>query len=356
MEIHQLLPNFVPGDAIGNHARTLRQLLRSWGFASEIYAHFAHPDVAHDCRLLNEFPAASSRAVLYHYSTASPEASGAFLSANGKRAIVYHNITPAYFYAPYCHSVYGVLQEARAHLGQFRTVVDMTFGVSPYNCAELAAADYFNPRVLPLLVEFERLGSQPPCPITLRRFDDDWKNFLFVGRLAPHKRQEDVIRAFACYNRLVNRRSRLLLVGTAGGLERYVYHLREVVTSLEMEDHVVFAGYASQAELVAYYRLAHLFLCMSEHEGFCVPLLEAMHHGVPIIAYAAAGVPDTLESAGILVRDKDYPMIAELASLLIDDQKLRGRVREGQQKRLADFASAPIALRFRQYVEELLAS
>jgi glycosyltransferase involved in cell wall biosynthesis len=356
MEIHQLLPNFVPGDAISNHARTLRQLLRSWGFDSEIYAHFVHPDVADDCRPLQEFPAGSSRAVLYHYSTASSEASRALLAAKGKRALLYHNITPAYFYAPYCDSVYAVLRAARAKLGQFRNVLDMTLGVSPYNCAELAAAGYPNPRLLPLLIEFERLASAPPCPAILRRFDDGWKNFLFVGRLAPHKRQEDVIRAFACYNRLVNRRSRLVLVGTAGGLERYSFHLREVVKSLEMEDYVVFAGYARLAELVAYYRLAHLFLCMSEHEGFCVPLLEAMHHRVPIIAYAATGVPDTLGSAGILIRDKDYPMIAEMAALLLEDEELRGRVLDRQQKRLADFSGAPIALRFRQYVEELLAA
>jgi glycosyltransferase involved in cell wall biosynthesis len=356
MQIHQLLPNFVPGDAISNHARTLRNLLRSWGFDSEIYASFAHPDVAHDCRLLNDFPAASCNAVLYHYSTASPEATRALLAAGGKRAILYHNITPAYFYAPYCDSVYRLLREARAHLGQLRNLVEMTLGVSPYNCAELAAAGYSNPRLLPLLVELETLVGQPPCPATIRRFDDDWKTFLFVGRLAPHKRQEDAIRAFACYNRLVNRRSRLLLVGTAGGLERYVYHLREVVRSLEMEDHVIFVGHASPAELAAYYRLAHLFLCMSEHEGFCVPLLEAMVHRVPIIAYAAAGVPDTLAAAGVLIRDKDYPMIAEMASLLIEDERLRGRVLERQQERLADFAGPPIALRFRQYVEELLAS
>src|SRR5439155_17061291 len=148
--------------------------------------------------------------------------------------------------------------------------------------------------------------------------DDGWKNFLFVGRLAPHKRQEDVIRAFGCYNRLINRRSRLLLVGTAGGLERYLYHLREVVDSLDLREHVLFAGHASLPELVAYYRVAQVFLCMSEHEGFCVPLLEAMVHGVPIIAYAAAGVPEALGGAGILVNDKDYPMIAEIASLVTE--------------------------------------
>jgi len=356
MEIHQLLPNFVPGDAISNHARALRRLLQSWGFDSAVYAHDAHPEVARDCCPLNEFPATSCSAVIYHYSTASLEVSRAFVAAKGKRAIIYHNITPPYFYAPYCDSTYRLLRDGRANLGQFRAVVDLTVGVSPYNCAELAAAGYPNPRLLPLLVEFETLASQPPCPATLQRFNDDWKNFLFVGRLAPHKRQEDVIRAFAWYNRFVNRRSRLLLVGTAGGLQRYLYHLREVSNSLEMEDHVVFAGHANLAELVAYYRLAHIFLCMSEHEGFCVPLLESMYHGVPIIAYAASGIPETLGSAGILVKDKDYPMIAETAHLLTEDEALRTRVIRRQHARLADFAPAPIAHRFKRYIEELVAS
>jgi glycosyltransferase involved in cell wall biosynthesis len=356
MAVHQLLPNFVPGDAVSNHARALQRWLRSWGYSAEIFAHYAHPAVAHDCRPLHELSATRQSAVLYHYSTASAEASQSLFAARGKRALIYHNITPAHFYAPYSDALYHLLREARASLGQFRTVVGMTLGDSPYNCAEMAAAGYPNPRLLPLLVEFDLLDSQEPSTPTLKRFDDDWRNFLFVGRLAPHKRQEDVIRAFAWYNRFINRRSRLFLVGTSGGLESYACRLREVIHSLGLEDHVEFAGHASQAELVAYYRLAHIFLSMSEHEGFCVPLLEAMYHRVPIIAFAATAVPDTLGEAGILVNEKDYPMIAELACLLIEDEALRNRVIHRQQQRLAEFAPAPIALRFKRYVEELLAS
>jgi glycosyltransferase involved in cell wall biosynthesis len=356
MEVHQLLPNFAPGDAISNHARALQRWLRSWDYTSEIYAHHARPAVAHECRPLPELPAAPHGAVIYHYSTASAEARQSFLAARGKRALIYHNITPAHFYAPYSDALYHLLRDARANLGQFRTAVDMTLGDSPYNCAELADARYANPRLLPLTVELGLLAGQEPSPPVLRRFEDDWKNFLFVGRIAPHKRQEDVIRAFAWYNRFINRRSRLFLVGTASGLEGYACHLREVIRSLEMEDHIEFAGHTSQAELMAYYRLAHVFVSMSEHEGFCVPLLEAMYHRVPIIAFAAAAVPDTLGEAGVLVKEKDYPMIAETACLLLEDEGLRNRVIQRQQERLADFAPAPIAQRFKRYVEELLAS
>jgi L-malate glycosyltransferase len=355
MEVHQLLPNFVPGDAISNHARSLRRLLQSWGYRSEIYAHYRHPQVAHEGRSLDELPNSPQSSVIYHYSTASEEAASAFRHCQGKRAILYHNITPSYFYAPYCESTYRLLQQARQSLGQFRTLVQMTLGVSRYNCVELAAAGYDQPRVLPFLVDFEAFAAEPRCPVTLGRFEDDWKNFLFVGRLAPHKRQEDVVRGFAWYNQYINRRSRLVLVGTAG-LERYGEHLRLVVKSVDMEDHVVFAGHASMAELTAYYRLAHVFLCLSEHEGFCVPLLEAMYHRVPVIAFAAGGIPDTLGTAGILFRDKDYPVIAEMANLLMQDEALRGRVIRGQQKRLADFDPARIAVQFKQYVLELTAA
>jgi glycosyltransferase involved in cell wall biosynthesis len=294
-------------------------------------------------------------ALFYHYSTLSPEANQALAEFKGKKAIIYHNITPAYFYAPYSQFILDLLRAARANLGQLRDQVDMTLGVSAYNCADLAAAGYAHPRRLPLLLDFDSFAAQPPSAVTLERFDDGWKNFLFIGRLAPHKRQEDVIRAFAWYNRFINRNSRLLLVGTAG-LEQYLYHLREVVKSLDMEEHVVFAGHASLAELAAYYRVAHIFVSMSEHEGFCVPLVESMYHGLPIIAYAAAAVPETLGDAGVLINEKDYPMIAEIAYLLIEDEALRNRIVRRQQERLADFAPASIASQFKQYVEELVGS
>src|SRR5439155_3485158 len=140
MEIHQLLPNFVPGDAISNHARALRHLLQSWDIPSEIYANYVHPDVAQECRPLHELPDAEHAALIYHYSTASAEAGRALMGFRGQRALIYHNMTPAHFYAPYCEATYRLLSEGRANLGRFHTDVHMTLGVSAYNCAELVTA------------------------------------------------------------------------------------------------------------------------------------------------------------------------------------------------------------------------
>ncbi len=356
MEIHQLLPNFSAGDAISNHAASLRRLLRSWGFDSDIYAQHIHPQVAGACRPLGELRASTHSALIYHYSTCSDEVSKAFIRAEGKRALIYHNITPHYFFAGYNEEIYRLTQKGRATLDQFRSLVHMTLGVSAYNCEELARAGYAKPRVLPVLVEFDQFKIQTPCPEIVRRFDDDWRNFLFVGRIAPHKRQEDVIRAFAWYNRFINRRSRLLLIGSAGGLENYASQLLEVTKSLEVEDHVFFASNANFAELVAFYQVADVFLCMSEHEGFCIPVLEAMYNDVPVLAYASSAIPETLGHAGILLREKDYPVIAEMADLLFTDDAMRNRLLERQRNRLTYFAPQRVAAHFQHYVQELVAA
>ncbi|HMC88169.1 MAG TPA: glycosyltransferase, partial [Gemmataceae bacterium] len=196
----------------------------------------------------------------------------------------------------------------------------------------------------------------PPCQKVLRRFADGWTHFLFVGRLSPNKRQDDVIRLFACYNRTIDRRSRLVLVGTWRGMERYLAELRALVRALDLQDYVVFTGHLAAPELGAHYRRADLFVSMSEHEGFCVPILEAMHFGLPILAYNAAAVPDTLGQTGVLFTRKEFPLLAEMAHLLLTDHGLRERVVLGQADRLADFRPAIVAQRFRAYVDELIAA
>src|SRR5205085_224035 len=164
---------------------------------------------------------------------------------------------------------------------------------------------------LPILVNYDSFESSEPCAETMKRLDDDWVNFLFVGRLVPNKRQEDVIRVFAHYNRFINRRSRLFLVGSDGN-KSYVRLLRRLAYSLQMQDHIEFAGHVHLSKLIAFYKLADLFLCMSEHEGFCVPFLEAFHHDIPNLAYKAAAIPETSGDAGVLIRCRDYAVIAEM--------------------------------------------
>jgi glycosyltransferase involved in cell wall biosynthesis len=292
--------------------------------------------------------------MIYHYSIGSDKLTELFLQSPGKRLLIYHNITPHPFLEPYNADLTLACKAGRQALRELAGAVDMALADSPYNCRELAEHGFCNPRVLPLLLDFRQWDATAPASEILNRFADDWRHFLFVGRLSPNKRQDDVIRVFARYNRRIEPRSRLLLVGSWRYLENYLQELQELASSLGVLDHVFFLGHVRQDELRAYYRLADIFLCMSEHEGFCVPLLEAMHHDVPVLAYAAAAVPETLGRAGILVGRKDHAAIAELAHLMIADQDLRDRVVRGQAQRLADFRPEPIVHEFRSTIEELV--
>jgi glycosyltransferase involved in cell wall biosynthesis len=177
-------------------------------------------------------------------------------------------------------------------------------------------------------------------------------NLLAVGRLAPNKRVEDLIKAYYFYRRL-DPDSRLIVVGSAVDTEAYLAGCQKLCAELGLLDHVVFAGSVSQQELCTYYRLASAYLCLSEHEGFCVPLLEAMHFDVPVIAYAAAGVPGTMGEAGLLLQEKDFPAIAELAHRAVHDPALRASVVAGQRARLRAFDAEAIGATLREHLETL---
>jgi glycosyltransferase involved in cell wall biosynthesis len=354
MQIHQILPGFHFGDAISNEAIALKRHLRSWGYESEIYAETMQDEVAHECQPWDRYLPAKDCATIYHYSIGSKNLTRLFLESPGKKLLIYHNITPHECFARYNPFAYEACKTGREDLPRLHEAVDVALGDSLFNCQELARHGFPDPRVLPIVVDFHALDSAEPSQKILRRYDDDWTNFLFVGRVSPNKRQDDVVRAFAHYQRWIDRRSRLFLVGSWGGMENYLAEIQSLASLYGLEDHVVFAGHVSLAKLVAYYKLADVFLCLSDHEGFCVPLVEALHFDVPVLGYATAAVPDTLGEAGLLVSEKNFPIIAETAHLLSNDQDLRDLVLKRQAQRLADFRPQVVENLFRSYVDELV--
>ena len=156
---------------------------------------------------------------------------------------------------------------------------------------------------------------------------------MFVGRVIPNKKFEDVIRAFHAYRTRHNPRSRLLLVGSYGGFERYLAMLHALVARLGTPD-VHFLGHVSNEELTALYDVADLFLCASEHEGFCVPIIEAFHKRVPVLAYAATAVPATMDGGGVLYDTKDPFEVARLMDAVLDDAGSRTRCSQSQDAAL----------------------
>ena len=178
-------------------------------------------------------------------------------------------------------------------------------------------------------------------------------NFIFVGRIAPNKKQEDVIRAFSCYQRFCNPKSRLILVGSWSGAESYYRRLCRYTAALQAEN-VLFTGHIPFPDILAYYHVADLFLCMSEHEGFCVPLVEAMYFGVPILAYRACAVPDTLGDSGILLDKKDPVEAAMVADRILTDTSLRRELVARQRRRQQDFSYGAVRALLESQLREFL--
>jgi L-malate glycosyltransferase len=339
--IDQALPNFSYGDAIGNHVLALRSFLRRTGATSEIFAMASHPRVCSESREWGEYAAvdAPGNICLFHFSIGTPMAAR-FARLRSRRVLIYHNITPPEFARGVSRRMERECRQGRQQLRSLAGCVELAIGVSEYNRRELEELGYAPTAVLPVIVDFAGHDRQRPVPELERRWRDGWTNVLHVGRFAPNKRIEDVVRAFHLYRR-VNPRSRLLLVGTDAGLENYSAAIRDLVARLGTPE-VHFLGHVDFRELCACYRLADLYLTMSEHEGFCVPLLEAMHFGVPIVAYAAGAVPETLGGAGLLVREKRFEEIAEMMHLAVSDPALRARMIAAGRERLAHFSPRAI--------------
>lgn len=350
MRVHQMGSVLCYGDAITNEILAIDGHLTGWGFETRIYGANieasptakAQSDAAYAPYLDNR-----DDVLLYHYS-AYCDNYELFRRSRNRKVLIYHNITPAHFFRPYDPLSETISQRGRAMLPLLRDC-DLALGVSEYNRQELVEEGFAPERtgVLPLVVSLDNFSGQHRTEGLYQRLTaDGTTNLLFVGRMAPNKAVEDVITVFAAYHGAVNPRSRLTLVG-ARFLPRYDAVLDRLVGRLGLAGVVRFTDRASLGDLKAYYEAADVFVCASRHEGFCVPLLEAMTFDVPILARAAAAVPDTLGGAGVLFHAVEHAALAETVGLLARDGGLRGQVAAGQRRRLADFTPAHDAARLR---------
>jgi len=348
--VHQLLAALSYGDAISNEALAIQDHLRAAGFESSVFAEKVHPRMAHLARPLWQYREVSSpdTVCLFHFSIGSAAGRLAFHSPD-RLVSIYHNITPARFFLGFHPHLAGLCHHGRRELAAFAPRTELALGDSEFNRRELEAAGFARTGVLPIVLDLGRYG-RPPSPVVRRQLDDGRTNVLFVGRIIPNKRIEDLVRTFAAYQRWVEPRSRLLLVGDYRGFERYFDRLQELVRELRTEG-VVFTGQVDDDDLYAYYRSADVFLCLSEHEGFCVPLQEAMLFGVPVIAYDAGAVRETLQGGGVLLREKRPEEVAELVGLVVRDERLRRAVLETQERAIARIRSTD----FGNLLEERLA-
>lgn len=348
MVINQWLPAAHRGDAVGDSARRVRDMLRETGHEADVFALTIDDDMRDEVRSFGEPAATRGDVTIYHFAVPSPM-SQAFTSLGGRRLLQYHNVTPPHFFAPYDAGIFRITAIARTELATLAAATDLALGDSDYNRRELVELGFARTGVMPIAVNTQRLTEAEPVPALENILNDGLTNFLFVGRIVPNKRIEDIIRLAEQYKRYIDARYRFVFVGRTEGVPRYYAAVRALLERYEMlPDRFLFAGAVSDAELAAYYRHASVYLSMSEHEGFCVPLIEAMAMDVPIMAYASAAVPETLGGAGVVFEPKDMEYAAELLGQLAFDESLRERVIAGQRQRLQAFGDERIRERLRQ--------
>jgi L-malate glycosyltransferase len=346
LAVHQLVPNLAVGDAISQQVLTLRRMLRALGHESEIYAQHVHASLERDARSLRELREVDPQALLlYHFSIGS-EATDVYRMLPNRRALVYHNITPPEFFHGVNEKVASLCASGRAELAALRATAVVGIADSEFHRTELAALGYERTVVMPIVLDVERFHARPVAHLE-RSYRDGQVNLLHVGRIVPNKRLDDVLKVFWFFRRKIEPASRLFLVGIDVDTEIHSFALREWVAEQSLPG-VVFTGGVSPRELATYYRLAHVYLCMSEHEGFCAPLVEAMHHGVPVVAYASSAVPETLGDAGVLVREKRHAEIAEAVGVLLEDEAIRADVVARGRRRAAEFTSESLLPRLRE--------
>jgi len=345
MRVNQWVPAAHKGDAIGDSARRVRDLLKSIGHDSELYALTMDEELRGDVLPFADGGAKAGDVTIFHYALPSPM-SAAFAALPHGRVLQYHNVTPARFFAEYDPALFRLASLAREELAELADATDLGLGDSEYNRHELDELGFANTGVMPIAVDTARLTNAPPHPVLDEVLDDRFVNFLFVGRIAPNKKIEDHIKLAEQYKRYIDAYYRFIFVGRYDVVPRYYSAIRALMDEYKLlPERFIFTGQVSDGELAAYYRASSVYISLSEHEGFCVPLLEAMAMDVPVLAYSAAAVPDTLGGAGVQFAPKDLEYAAELLGMLAFEDHPREEVLAGQRRRLNDFSDTVIRQR-----------
>jgi glycosyltransferase involved in cell wall biosynthesis len=353
--VHQVLASLGYGDAIGNSVLGIRRVLRAAGVESRIYVETADPrleDETSDYRdMVDEVE--EGDLLLHHFSLGS-RASRTAYALPCRMMLMYHNITPPEYFVGVHPWLVRQCYHGRRELGAYASRVSLAAGASEFNRRELEALGFPNTAVLPVVPDFSHLGG-PPNRRVLDAFDDDRTNILFVGRMIPNKRPDQLIRFFHAYQSMVNPDARLLLAGSSVQFEHYRASLQYLAAELGVRD-IHFLGQVSNEELTALYDVADLYLCASEHEGFCVPLVEAFYKRVPVLAYAATAVPATMDGGGVLFDSTDPVRVAATMAAMLADEATEDRILATQDDALARLQAIDFPAVLLRYVHQALAA
>lgn len=356
MKVIQVLPTLAYGDAVGNNTVAIRNNLKKLGYETMIYAQNIDPryleaGIVKPIQMLE--PCYPEDVIIYHLSIGC-KLNRYISRVPGRKIMIYHNVTPPEFFEGYSPALVANCRKGRDDILYMYNKFDYAIADSNYNGQELKDAGYTcEVETVPILIQFEDYDKEPDAEI-IKKYSDGRTNILFTGRVAPNKKQEDVIEAFAYYKKYYDPTARLFIVGGYTGMEEYYNKLQELIDRLGVED-VIFSNHIPFNQILSYYHVADLFLCMSEHEGFCVPLVEAMYFDVPIVAYDSSAVGETLGEGGILLKDKNPVETAAVMNKVIKDNKLREIISRNQKARLCDFSREVVEKKLMDKIKRFIA-
>ena len=335
--VFQIVSSLNFGDAVGNDVMAIQNFLKKENIVTAIFANSIHSKIeVGTAFLIDKLPELrEDDIVFYHFASEDPLCE-LIKKVPCKVIIRYHNVTPPKFFHGFDLGAEMNTKKGLEQIRELAPYIDYGIVVSEFNKQDLINMGYTCPiEVVPILIQFDDYKKKPSQSV-IDKYSDGRHNIIFVGRMAPNKKVEDVISAFATYKMMYDKDARLFLVGNYNEEDKYYKFLRKHISKLQVED-VFFSGHIPFDEILAYYTIADVFICMSEHEGFCVPLVEAMFFDVPIVAYLKCAVPDTLKGTGVGIANKDFELIAMKMNDLMQNDTCRNDIILGQRKRLADF-------------------
>ncbi len=344
--VHQFVPALLPRDATGDHTRALRDALRAAGFNSDIFVEAAHDELQAEATYFEEYPSRAQPGdiLLYQLGTSSPVAE--FLLGRPEPLVLdYHNVTPEEFYAGWEEHTREKVALARAQVAELAPAAVLGIADSEFNASELATLGCPATEVVPILVDLAAITADAAEADRLAKDHGRGTVWLFVGRISPNKVQHRLVAAFWLYRQMYDADARLHLVGPAVTPD-YVDALDAYVAELGLTDAVRRVEGLSAGQLAAWYEDADVFVCLSEHEGFCIPLLEAMAAGTPVVALDAGAVGETLGRAGLLLDSSRPSVVAAAVDRVRCDHDLVEHLVAAGRRRLADFAAPVTAARF----------
>jgi L-malate glycosyltransferase len=344
----QFSTGFYPGDAITQEMLTFDSYFKKMNWKSEIYSEHIGTAVKNKAIRFSNYKPDNNDIIIYHHSINSSLVDFV-VQQKVPKILIYHNVTPSHFFEDYDLQFSYFLRRGKEQLLELNKVFIKAFADSEFNKQELEVFGYKDVEVLPIAYNFDSLSIPG---VNRNKFDGI--KILFVGRITPNKRQEDLIRFAEIYRKYFRTNFQIQIVGYSSPSSKvYMEELESLVRFWDLEEHVHFSGYVTHPELIGYYRNSNVFLSMSEHEGFCVPILEAMHFQLPVLAYSAGAIPDTMGSSGLLFHEKNYPLIAELIEELLENNIFRNSILKKQNQRIENYLKINSGQKIVEFIQNL---